>query len=333
VTDPPLSYAQTLAVIQERLESLPPADPTSFDLALTASNRTRRRRRGWAASALIFVVAVWAASVLLHPIPAALCDGLSRRVVVEMGLLPAGNVLLCLTLLRRDGVGAQMFVRACCWSYLVLGALGSTAAPGLLPWSFPAAAFGCGMALFALGDDGLRPEHYRGVFRPVAHRTALTWTMVLAVAHMQTLLAVNQANLWQHTIDVACGMAMVVAVVGLYRLRVWGLACNVGANLVIATLAVTGRLLGVPPAIAWMLAATALVQLVLVGPLLRSFRQGRVREAPRLQQAAALFGRLAIAALVLLGLVTPLIPAERRGLHSYCAAQLFDHPVTTSRRD
>ncbi|MCA9709974.1 MAG: hypothetical protein KDK70_29315, partial [Myxococcales bacterium] len=75
----------------------------------------------------------------------------------------------------------------------------------------------------------------------------------------------------------ACAALMIVALVGLYRLRVWGLVLNIAANLLIAGLAIAD-VLDVPGVVQAALCTTAVVQLVLPVPLLIAMARGRAPE-------------------------------------------------------
>lgn len=65
----------------------------------------------------------------------------------------------------------------------------------------------------------------------------------------------------------SCAAAMIVAFVGLYRLKVWGLIPNVVANVVIAVLAM-GHVLGIPPLLRILFVSTAVLQLIVPIPTL-----------------------------------------------------------------
>ena len=147
--------------------------------------------------------------------------------------------------------------------------------------------------------------------------------MILAVADMQTLLAVNQANTWVHPLTNACSVGMVVAVVGLYRLRAWGLWLNLALNLFISSLAISGNLAGVPDPLAASLVATAAIQVGLVIPLARAIVRGHAEEeeasSSRLGEWAM---RTAVVVMMAVASVWTARGPDPAHLARYCAAQV-----------
>lgn len=182
-------------------------------------------------------------------------------------------------LLHRTHLGGQFLVRAVLWSNLILGFLVAISSGGADGGFGAAIAVGTGAGLIILGRSGLDGESSH--FAPAAFRTSLILAFVMALADTQSLMLFGANALERgHNVGLAlpCAAVMLVALVGLYRLRVWGLALNVGANVAIAGLAATDAL-GVPPPIVWALCTTAAVQLVLPMPLLAAMWKRRYTPA------------------------------------------------------
>lgn len=181
---------------------------------------------------------------------------------------------------RASNFFAQLFARAIWWQALVFGlvlglghALGEIS--GSISSAVPMYLLGGALTLGAAGKVGLDFESAH--FVPNEFRRSLTASLVMAMADAIALLfyagivLVDGSVRGSVLIDVAeftgAALVMVVALVGLYRIKVWGLVLNIGANVLIATLAMAG-VFDIPPIIAFGLAATALAQLLLPIPLL-----------------------------------------------------------------
>ena len=105
-------------------------------------------------------------------------------------------------------------------------------------------------------------------------------SLVMALADTGSLLfyggvTLEESHGWSASLPFLVSAAvMMVAIHGLYRLRLWGLALNIVANIVIAIIALTG-VLDLPNVLAYALAATALVQLLIPVPLVRTMLRGK----------------------------------------------------------
>ncbi len=182
---------------------------------------------------------------------------------------------------RTSNVFAQLFARAIWWQGLVFGlvlalghALGEINGP--ISTAIPLYLVGGVLTLAAAGRAGLDFESAR--FAPVAFRKSLSASLVMAMADTIALLfyagivLVDGSMRAPTFIDAAeftgAAMVMSLAIAGLYRIKVWGLALNLVANVLIATLALTG-VFDIPEVIAFGLAATAVAQLLLPIPLLK----------------------------------------------------------------
>lgn len=193
--------------------------------------------------------------------------------------IPTALCTLATFLLHRRHLGSQILARATWWSNLILGMLISISGSGAEgEVAGPMLALGCGLALLTMGRAGLDEEVPAGRFHPVAFRGSLILALVMALADTQSLLffgvlsfAVEQPSV----LPLVCAATMILAVLGLYRLAVWGLALNLVANVAIAGLGLAGAL-GLPDPIVAALVATAVLQLLVPLPLL----VGLVRGAP-----------------------------------------------------
>ncbi len=297
------------AVLEQVRASTPtPPAVSDFERTLVRSTRARAGRRVVVTVACISSIMVWVLSVLLHPIVDTVCPRLPQSDVLAWGLFPVCAAAVCAAAVWFPQIGAQMYVRACCWSFLVLGTVGMLGVSGVFPVLFPVASISFGVARLVLGDQGLEPERYAGTFVPAGHRVAMTWALVLASSDALTLIAVTQSHDYRYLLSDACALGMVVALVGLFRLRAWGVWLNLGLNVLVASLALTGNLDGVFEPATYVLAATAFAQLVLAIPLARSMLRGRVEEHPRWEHIAGWIGRLVVLSLILISVAVALDP-------------------------
>ncbi len=142
--------------------------------------------------------------------------------------VPVALLVLSAGFVHHRAVGSQILVRSVWWANLVLGVLLSIAGSASAGRSLGATlVLGCGVPLLAMGSSGL-DENPRSAFRPVAFRTTLMLAMTMAVADAQALLfwGVVQLEESQRITGIVLILAALltsVAIVGLYRLRVWGL--------------------------------------------------------------------------------------------------------------
>jgi hypothetical protein len=252
------------------------------------------------------------ASVVWHPIiPALHCEFLDRRDIMVAGAVPTLSMLIGAALASRPSAGAQMLSRALLWSTLALASLAVIAEPGVLALASVVAALCCGTGLLLLGAHGLEPERYTGAFVPAAHREELTLVMILAVADAQTLLAWAMGSAWHYPAPGVCGVAMLIATFGLFRLRLWGLGLNLGMNLIIAVAALLGAL-RLPEAVVALLTTTACLQVVLSVPVFVAIGRGRPVGWPRLGRVAAGLSRVVIVAAMAAAVVGLLLADAER---------------------
>jgi hypothetical protein len=263
------------------------------------------RRRTWLARALLGVPLVVAGINVAEPrlLPAHTLECLTHIDVLSVVGLPASALLVSLVLVTAQTAGAQMLLRALLWSTAMLGALANITDPHLVPLTALLANLGCGGALLVLRGHGLEPERYRGSFAPVAHHGVLTLMMILAVADAQTLVSWSSGMMWRDAAPGICGLAMFAGIIGLYRLRLWGLLCNLVLSVAIGALA-AGGMLDLPPVVVAMLCTTASLQVVLAAVVLRSIRRGAPAELPHWARWGRFLVWGAIAGLMTLGVVT-----------------------------
>lgn len=210
--------------------------------------------------------------------------------VMDRGTPPAVIFLLAAAL-ALSGVAsrlrwfpAQLAGRAVLWQGWVLGALILIHGLTRMGWydrrGMVAGAIlltGATAALGALWRSGL--DTPGGRFAPAAFRMSLIVSLVAALADTQALLLYSGVLLespraLSHTLSTIAPLllsagAMSLAIVGVYRLRVWGVALNILTNIVVATCAITG-LFDLPKILAVGFVATAVLQLLIPVPMLRA---------------------------------------------------------------
>jgi hypothetical protein len=218
--------------------------------------------------------------------------------------LPTAALVAAAYLCHAPAPGAQMLARGVMWAMLVLGAMIAQLGEGA---AATAVAVGCGVSLLVLGGRGLDGESAR--FRPVAYRGTLTAALTLAMADTFSLgfwaLAAQEASVSAAAAALAgCALLMGIGIVGLYRLKTWGLGVNIGANLLIAGLAGSGAI-DTPPFLTCLLVGTATLQLLVPIPLLYGILRKR---PPSSSGGAARTGRVLAVGAILLVLGAALQP-------------------------
>ena len=193
--------------------------------------------------------------------------------------VPTGLLVLSAALIHHRQLGSQLVARSVWWANLVLGtviSLGSTSgherAVGVL------LCLAMGTALLAMG----RPAEALAALAPLA---GLTFGMIMAVADAQALTLFGALKLqsggWKGDYEWAQGASLlvsatllVVAIAGLYRLRVWGLLLSAASAVGVCALSATDAY-GLPFPLGLGLAATSGVQVLLCLPVLRAIVRGR----------------------------------------------------------
>lgn len=230
--------------------------------------------------------------------------GLGAFIKEMPALMLWGCLLLLLSGVLATGrrVFWQIVARATWWWSVVVGG-GMT---GLTVWQRIAfeqrgelsSFLVCGLmalcgGLLALWAAGPVRWDERSRFAPAAFRFSLTASLIMSLADMHTLLvlsdlprALSLGSWWSDNgLTAICGLVMGLAVLGVYRLRLWGVALNLVANVLIAALALTGTL-RLPDLFTYTLAATAALQLLIPLPMLRMIFQRR-RDAARAEVVGA----------------------------------------------
>lgn len=225
--------------------------------------------------------------------------------------LPASLLVGAAGLVWRRELGGQLLVRAVLWSNLMLGALLCLAGGSHERVQGGIIALATGSALLVLGRAGL--DQPSAAFSPAAFRGSLVMALVMALADTQSLALFGGLRLERGQFDdatplLACAGLMVLALVGLYRLRLWGLVLNLVANVVIAALALAGRL-DVPEELAWALATTAAIQLALPLPLVKAIVRGRAPAAT--ESRASTVAAVCAIALLMFAAVAGLVSGGR----------------------
>ena len=189
---------------------------------------------------------------------------------------PGVLLLACAALVYRDHLPSQLLVRAGLWSNLILGTLLATSASGDGEIGV-VMALATAAGLLALGRSGLDAPSDR--FAPVAFRGSLILALVMALADTQSLALFGAIGLERQDggATLGCAALMLVALVGLYRLELWGLVLNLVANVLIAGLAFSA-VLDLPKPIVFALCTTALIQIALPAPLVLAMIRGKAPE-------------------------------------------------------
>ncbi|MFO0617323.1 MAG: hypothetical protein U0414_32305 [Polyangiaceae bacterium] len=212
--------------------------------------------------------------------------------------VPALLLAVSAILLHVQRVEVQLVVRGVWCANLVLGTLVSVASPSA-EWLGLALALSSGFALLVLGRVGLDG---RGVvLQPVALRTALTFSLILGIADVETLLffAVSRATEFGR-LDRMSGLLLgsaaigALAITGLVRLRGWGLLLSAFVSAGILTLSVTGTY-GLPALLVVPFVASCVVQLALLVPVFVAVAR---RRTPVQTVAVNLLARIAPVVLV-----------------------------------
>jgi hypothetical protein len=229
-------------------------------------------------------------------------------------LAGAGALALC------RSTGAQLFARSVWWSAFGAGVIAAVfiaeepdvARVGL------AIVLATSTALLAAGRRGL--DHGGGEFAPVAYRTPIMISMIMALADAQAVGWLGASRLYAalhygvggHEVTqsilllVCCGVAL-IALCGLYKLRLWGLVLSAMTTLAIGVLAFTPALgLAKAGPIPYAFAASAAVQVALLAPVFAAIvrRRSPAPASPLVARTASVVPALVILALAALSVAT-----------------------------
>lgn len=241
----------------------------------------------------------------LASIPAALAAfSIGYLFLADRGSKPVAALMwvavACLppVALQLASFKAQLLARAVLWMNLLFGTLWSFAS-FKLEWMSLGLVLSAGTALLLLGSRGLEEgvQNKPSAFAPVALRGVLVSIVIMALADAMSLLfwagvvvemGDHHARHWPALIFFAlAGPTMLVAVIGLLRLRTWGFLLNLVANVAIAA---TVWLFDMPKELRILLTATAVVQVLVGLPVVRAMIRGDATPTPMRGRAFALAG-------------------------------------------
>jgi hypothetical protein len=195
-------------------------------------------------------------------------------------LWPAGLFVAAAIGFSIRRLQAQLLARGAIWTCIVLFMLIAHLNDGERLPAVGVLLGGC----FALLVAARAPlSSAQTAFQPVAFRGTLLLSMVLALADTLALLFWGFVFLVspydEHAIPLfICAGVMLVSVVGLYRLRTWGLALGIFTNLAIAILFWT-QIIDVHE-LKLVFVACAVLQLLLPLPMLIGILRGRPLQGP-----------------------------------------------------
>jgi hypothetical protein len=175
-------------------------------------------------------------------------------------------------MLWLDRLTVQLLARGAWWSMLLLATLIAIGGREDCRMGVSIAALSA-TALLAVGGIGLTS---RGRFAPVAFRGTLLISLVLAFADTGAIgwycagLATFEHTRWPLLMVVP----MVIGIVGLVRLRTWGLIVNALTNIAIVALVAT-RTLPLPSPLREVFLGSAAIQLVIPAPMFVAMIRGR----------------------------------------------------------
>jgi len=180
---------------------------------------------------------------------------------------------------------AQLFARGVWWSFLAFGTFMALTGGSDRSLGTENAVAGAA-ALLAAGRLGL--DAADGRFRPVAFRGTLLLALVLAMADLLLFL-------WVGVLGAADGHGalllllppMAAGVIGLMRLRTWGLLVGMATNVLIVTLMATRTLHFPHWSIRVLILSSAVAQLIVPLPMLATMAMRRAPGPDRWRRARA----------------------------------------------
>jgi hypothetical protein len=215
--------------------------------------------------------------------------------------IPTGLLALTAILVHHQRPASQLLARAVLWSNLGLGFLIATSGGSSERMVAAVLASCTGGALLLLGQKGLDGEGATS-FAPLAYRTTIFSLFLLALADVQGLalfsgIMVENLRAERAFVPFGLGGLLVFALIGLYHLRVWGLALHVVANLALIA-SVATRVLDLPDPVLAALAVSATLQIALCLPLFAALARGRTRPDRGFSRAGKGVAAVVIACLV-----------------------------------
>lgn len=231
-------------------------------------------------------------------------------------LLAASALLVC-----RRHVGGQLLARAVWWSNLILGTLIATSGNSSERTVAALLALCTGGALLAVGRAELDEPTTSGPFLPVAFRGTLICLLVMAMADAQSLLLfgaleLHDARHFAHTLGpqalpIVIALPLLVSVIGLYRLKLWGLVLDLAASLVLAVASLRNSF-QLPAPLCFAYVATAAAQWLVALPLVIALARRRApAPRPSLRKHGVTLGALMIGAMMTSSLLCAFVLRER----------------------
>jgi hypothetical protein len=222
----------------------------------------------------------------LASVAALLLSGaLLRQIVDAQGTHGGPEWAFVLAMIAMPAVGAgllwtrklplQLLARGIWWSFSLMGGL-VVASGSEQGRDIGLAMVACGgVALLAAGRLGLDASDRR--FQPVAFRRTLLLALVLAMADTGALLWLGLADaiFEGHAALLPLVACMIAGVIGLLRLRTWGLIVSMASNIALVTLALC-NVLSLPHPLRPLFIGTALLQLIVPVPMLVSIVKTRL---------------------------------------------------------
>ncbi len=165
-------------------------------------------------------------------------------------------------------LAAQLLARGAWWSMLLCAGLIAITTPYDLQKIGAFTAACTALALLAAGATGLES---RPGFAPVAFRGTLLVALVLAMADAGAFSWLGIGNaVFDHSWSVLMMVPpMIAGVIGLLRLRTWGLFVSLATNAAIATLALAG-VLNLPSPVRQLFIGSAILQMIVPLPMIAS---------------------------------------------------------------
>jgi hypothetical protein len=198
-------------------------------------------------------------------------------------------------LVWRRQLGGQLIARAVWWSNLLLGTLIALCSSEKEQSIAALLALCSGTALLAAGRGDLDEEAASSRFVPLAFRGTLMCMLVMAMADAQSLLLFGSIRMTElsavraNAPMIATALALLIAVIGLYRLRLWALALTLVSNLALTLVALYAPGdLPKPMRVAYV--ASALAQWLVSLPLLFALARRRAPVARRSIERTAQLG-------------------------------------------
>ncbi len=229
---------------------------------------------------LLASVAALIATVAMYVVGPASVNVAAEPVTGRVLWMPVALLGASALLVHGRTLGAQLASRAVWWSNLVLGALICVAGnererpPGAM------LLLGAAAALLLAGRGRL--DARSSTFAPLAFRGTLMAVLVMTLADLQSLVLFGALTTSERVTGrvgvalLAVAVPMAISAIGLFRLRVWGVAGNLVCNVALVGLALAARR-QLPEALVIAYVLSAVAQAALLVPLLRAMTRAATR--------------------------------------------------------